>query len=298
MMSNIIELSDLYHSYGKNEALSGTTFSVPEGSVTGLLGPNGSGKTTALHILIGILRRSAGKVSVFGMDPDTHAVSIRSRVGFVPEDPHGEPKFTVVRQLNFVKAFYPSWDDVLCTRMLEQLDLDSAKQVSNLSRGERSKLALIGALSPKPELLILDDPTLGLDPLARREFIEGMLGVLADEGRTVFFSTHHMQDIEKVADRVIMIDNGKTILENDLETIRNEWRCYRLTFEGNEAPADMNAPGMFRWIPEGRTGRMVFSAFTQESVSAIEKQASSVEILPFDLEDIFIEKASHSKRGR
>ncbi|HPQ39285.1 MAG TPA: ABC transporter ATP-binding protein [bacterium] len=298
MTERVIQAVNLRHAYGKTEALRGASFSVPEGSVTGLLGPNGSGKTTAIHILIGILRRTAGDVSVLGMDPEAGAVAIRRRLGFVPEDPHGEPRFTVAKQLRFLKAFYPSWDDALEARMLDQLDLDPAKKVPGLSRGERSKLALVGALAHRPELLILDDPTLGLDPMARREFIEGMIAVLADEGKTVFFSTHHMQDIEKVADRVIMLNHGETILENDLEVIRDTWRCFQLTFEDGSAPATVSVPGMFRWEPEGRTGRLVFENYTPDAMKIMEEIASSVDAVPFDLEDIFVENASRGRRRR
>lgn len=298
MTEQVIQVRNLRHAYGKTEALRGASFRVPEGSVTGLLGPNGSGKTTAIHILIGILRRTAGDVSVLGMDPETGAVSIRRRLGFVPEDPHGEPRFTVTKQLRFLKAFYPSWDDGLEARMLEQLDLDPSKKVTNLSRGERSKLALVGALAHRPELLILDDPTLGLDPMARREFIEGMITVLADEGKTVFFSTHHMQDIEKVADRVVMLNHGETILENNLETIRDEWRCFQLTFDADDAPETLNIPGMFRWDAEGRTGRLVFAEYTPDAMKIMESMAAAVHPVPFDLEDIFVENASRGRRRR
>ncbi|MBN1296410.1 ABC transporter ATP-binding protein [bacterium] len=294
-MNAIISVSNLIHQFGRTIALNGAGFSVPGGSVTGLLGPNGSGKTTAIHILIGILRRTGGAVTVLGMDPDREAVAIRRRVGFVPEDPHGEPLFTVRRQLAFQRAFYPAWDRDLEERMVMQLDLDTRKPVKNLSRGERAKLALVGALSPRPELLILDDPTLGLDPVARREFIEGMVAVLAEEGRTVFFSTHHMQDIERVADRVVMLNHGRTILEGELETIRQAWRSFRLVFPG-AAPVDLTVPGMFRWIPEGRTGRIIFSAYSEESRGILEGNSVTMESLPFDLEEIFVENAGAGKR--
>lgn len=298
MTDHAIRVDSLHHQYGKADALSGATFSVPRGSVTGLLGPNGAGKTTALHILIGILRRSSGNVSVLGMDPERDAVAIRSRLGFVPEDPHGEPLYTVEGQLSFLKAFYPRWDDQLEQQMLEQLDLDPGKKVKSLSRGERSKLALVGALSHRPELLILDDPTLGLDPMARREFIEGMITVLAEEGRTVFFSTHHMQDIEKVADRVVMLNKGRTIFEDELDTIRSNWRSYRLTFEGANAPSELAVPGLMRWIPEGRAGRAVFDKYSSESMPIMMEIASEIDALPFDLEDIFVESAARERDMR
>jgi ABC-2 type transport system ATP-binding protein len=297
MNNHAIEVSDLIRRFGKTEALNGLSFEVPEGSVTGLLGPNGAGKSTTIHILIGILRRHSGRVSVLGFDPAKNDVEIRIRTGFVPEDPHHEPKFTVRQNLDFLKAFRPGWDDNLEKSLLERFELDPCKPAPSLSRGQRAKLALIGALAFHPELLILDDPTSGLDPLARREFIEGIVSVLGEEGRTVFFSTHHIDDIERVADRIVMIHDGRDMYCDTLEAIHAKWRLVRISFQSWEAPGDLKLPGIRSWAPDGRAGRAVFDHFSTESETALKSLGVTWEMPSFSLEDIYIELARRRKPG-
>ncbi len=152
MNANAIHVRGLIRRFGKNAALDGLDFDVPTGSVTGLLGPNGAGKSTTIHILMGMLRRHGGDVSVLGFDPAGQDVAIRTRTGFVPEDPRGEPRYTVRQNLDFLKAFRPGWDVALEKDLLRRFELDPAKSAASLSRGQRAKLALTGALAFRPEL--------------------------------------------------------------------------------------------------------------------------------------------------
>ncbi len=296
-MKTAIRVNGLERSFGKNSVLNGLSFDVPTGSVTGLLGPNGAGKSTTIHILMGLLRRHGGDVSVLGHDPAVNDVAIRQRTGFVPEDPRGEPLYSVRQNLDFVKAFRPGWDATLENDLLKRFDLDPAKNSRTLSRGERARLGLIGALSFRPELLILDDPTSGLDPLARREFIEGIVGALADEGRTVFFSTHQVDDIERVADRIVVLHKGRNLYSAELETIHNQWRRYRIAFADSNTPDTVSLPGLRNWMPEGRSGVALFDAFTEISKHAMDKLSPRVERLPLTLEDIYVELARPQHGG-
>lgn len=291
MNTNAIHVRGLIRRFGRITALNGLDFDVPAGSVTGLLGPNGAGKSTTIHILMGMLRPHNGDVSVLGFDPMKDDVSIRSRTGFVPEDPRGEPRYTVRQNLDFLKAFRSGWDSVLEKALLERFELDTAKTCVSLSRGQRAKLALIGALAFRPELLILDDPTSGLDPLARREFIEGIVSVLADEGKTVFFSSHHVDDIERVADRIVIIHQGKCLVETDMDSIHANWRQYRLSFGEQTAPEQLTLPGLRRWSPAGRSGLAVFDGFSDASLQAMAELYAECESRPFSLEDIYVELA-------
>lgn len=291
MNANAIQVRGLIRRFGKTAALDGLDFDVPAGSVTGLLGPNGAGKSTTIHILMGLLRRHAGDVTVFGFDPAARDVRIRQRTGFVPEDPRGEPRYSVRQNLDFLKAFRPGWDTALEKDLLARFELDPSASAVSLSRGQRAKLALIGALAYRPELLILDDPTSGLDPLARREFIEGIVSVLADEGRTVFFSSHHVDDIDRVADRIVVIRNGKCLVESDLETVHAAWRLFRLSFGERPAPETLALPGLRRWSPEGRSGLAVFDGFTGTSMQALAELHVDAEPRPLSLEDIYVELA-------
>jgi ABC-2 type transport system ATP-binding protein len=292
-----ISVRSLVRKFGKITALNGMDFDVPKGSVTGLLGPNGAGKSTAIHILMGLLRRDAGDVTVMGADPVSGDVEIKKRTGFVPEDPRGEPRFTVRQNLNFLKAFRPTWDDQLEQELLKMFEMDPTKRSQTLSRGQRAKLGLIGALSFRPELLILDDPTSGLDPLARREFIEGIVSVLAEEGRTVFFSSHQVDDIERVADRIVMIYSGKNIYQSTMEELHRNWRQFRLSFKDKPAPQELVLPGLRRWESSGHAGRAVFDRYDSRSESALMETQAQVESQPFSLEDIYIELVRYRNVG-
>jgi ABC-2 type transport system ATP-binding protein len=251
---------------------------------------------------MGMLRRHSGEVMVLGFDPAVDDVAIRTRTGFVPEDPRGEPRYTVRQNLDFLKAFRPGWDVALEQDLLRRFDMDEKKSSGSLSRGQRAKLALIGALAFRPELLILDDPTSGLDPLARREFIEGIVSVLAEEGRTVFFSSHHVDDIERVADRIVIIHQGKCLVGTEMDTIHATWRLYRLSFGDSPAPASLSLPGLRRWSPDGRSGLAVFDDFSGNTAAALSAMSTESNVVcesrPFSLEDIYVELARAGSGSR
>lgn len=300
MDNDLIYVENLKRYFGPVRAVEGLNLKVPEGSITGILGPNGAGKTTTLHILTGILRRDLGKVSVFGYDPEKDPVATKSRTGFVMENPCGEPRFTIRQQLDFHKAFRPSWDNNFEKELLNLFRLREDKPNYSLSRGEQAKLALICALAFRPDLLILDDPTSGLDPLARREFIDGILRVLSDEGCTVLFSTHQVDDIERVADRIIMVDEGRDILSDSLENIRQNWRCFRLFFNRDKAPDSVNIPGIFRWEPANNEGIAIINKFSEETLTALKKLDEHTVQADYSLEDIYLEivKNLYSGEGK
>jgi len=295
MTNPIIKVTELKRHFGKTIALDGLNFEVPPGSVTGLLGPNGAGKSTTIQILIGMLRRHGGNVQVLGQDPEHQEVSIREKTGFVPEDPHFEPRFSVRECLDFVKSFRPGWDQSLEQDLLSSLDLNVSKKVRSLSRGQRAKLALISALSFKPELLILDDPTSGLDPLARREFNQGIVEVLASEGKTVFYSSHQVDEIERVADRIIMVKEGRLLFAGEIDKIRKSWRLIRLSFPHGEAPGSLQLPGIRNWNPEGRSGLVLFNNFNENSKQKLADLDCQQELLPLSLEDIYVDLARHGE---
>jgi len=175
--------------------------------------------------------------------------------------------------------------------------MDPSKSTRSLSRGQRAKLGLIGALSYRPELLILDDPTSGLDPLARREFIEGIVSVLAEEGRTVFFSSHQVDDIERVADRIVMIHSGRCLYTDTIEEIHRKWRLLRLSFGEQPAPDQLAAPGLRRWESDGRSGVAVFDNYSEADAAAIEQAGATAEKQSFTLEDIYVELARYGNSG-
>ena len=288
-MEHSISIRNLNRRFGSIQAVNGLDLDVPRGSITGLLGPNGAGKTTTLHIIIGILRRHSGEVSVMGMDPDRQPVAIRTHTGFVMESPRAEPRFTVRRHLSFHRSFRPTWDDNLANDLVSRFRLHPKKPCHALSRGEQAKLALVCALAFRPRLLVLDDPTSGLDPLARHEFIDGILQVIAQEGRTVLFSTHVVDDIERVADRVIMMDSGKHLLADDLEHLHASMRAFRLSFQDKPAPTSLDVPGLLRWQPEGRAGLAIIADYSEACQAALDKTHALLEPMDLSLEDIYLE---------
>lgn len=207
-----IEIRGLVKDYGHGDGVHGLDLSIPEGASFGLLGPNGAGKSTTIKVLMGLTPPTSGAVRVLGHDVRRDAHAIRLRVGYVPERHHIYPWMTIAEVLWFTRSFYPFWDDALCDSMLRDYGLDPRKKVKQLSHGMTTKLALILALCHDPDLLILDEPTTGLDPLIREEFLEGVNRLIGIRPRTVLFSSHIMSDIEKVADTIGIINEGRLLV--------------------------------------------------------------------------------------
>lgn len=223
MLDNAIRVESLAKRFRKIVALDDVSLTVPSGCICGLVGPNGAGKTTTIRILLDLLRRDAGTVRVLGLDPARNAFEILSRVGYVPEKHHIYGWMRVQDVLEFAAGVYPKWDWDQCKQVNDILDLPTDRKVKELSRGELAKLALLVALGHKPELLILDEPTSGLDPLIRREFLTAIVGLLKDANRTVFFSTHILSDVERVADRVIVMSEGRVVADDTLDALRGRF---------------------------------------------------------------------------
>ena len=199
--------------YPGGDGVKGLDLEVPCGCKFGLLGPNGAGKSTTIKMLMGLIAPTSGDAAVLGAGIGTDAVAIRARVGYVPERHYIYQWMTVDEVIWFTRSFYPNWNDTFCDELIEQYGLDTRKKVKQLSHGMVTKLALTLALSHEPELLLLDEPTTGLDPLIREEFLEGILHPLLEQSsRTVFFSSHIMSDVEKVSDTIGIINEGRLLI--------------------------------------------------------------------------------------
>jgi ABC-2 type transport system ATP-binding protein len=216
----VIQFSNLSCRFGQKTALDDVTLSLARGVVYGLVGANGAGKTTIIRHILGLLRAQQGTVRVFGMDPVAEPVAVLSRVGYLSEE-NDLPAWMHVHELiRYTRAFYPTWDDTYAEELRLAFGLDPAAQVRHLSKGQKARAGLITALAYRPELLVLDEPSSGLDPVVRRDILAAVLRTIAHEGRTVFFSSHLLDEVEQVADHVIMISEGRIILSAPLGEIR------------------------------------------------------------------------------
>lgn len=219
-MTSVIGVSGLSRRFGARIALDGVDFVVKRGSVHGLVGANGAGKTTLIRHLLGLLRAEAGTVRVFGLDPVADPVSVLSRIGYLSEENDLPAWMTVDELLRYSRAFYPAWDVRYAEDLRETFGLAPGAKIGSLSKGQKARAGLVAALAHRPELLLLDEPSSGLDPIVRRDILEAILKTIAHEGRTVLFSSHLLDEVERVADDVTMINRGRIVLSAPLDEIR------------------------------------------------------------------------------
>jgi ABC-2 type transport system ATP-binding protein len=214
---------DLGKRFGRRWALSGCTLEVPTGHVAGLVGPNGAGKTTLLHLAVGLTEPSAGSIAVFGQEVDATPTQL-ARVGFVAQDTPLYPSLSVADHLRLGAALNPGWDPALASDRIERLGLDHRQRAGTLSGGERAQLALTLAIAKRPELLVLDEPVAGLDPLARREFLQGLMEFTAEHTVSVVLSSHLVADLERVCDYLILVVEGRVQLSGEVDELLDTHR--------------------------------------------------------------------------
>jgi ABC-2 type transport system ATP-binding protein len=227
----VISITALSRLFGTKQALDDISLFVPRGSVFGLVGENGAGKTTLIKHILGLLKAQTGSVRVFDLDPIADPVNVLSRIGYLSEQRDLPGWMRVDELLNYTRAFYPSWDANYAEELRTQFGLDPAARVKNLSQGQQAKAGLTLALAFRPELLLLDEPSSGLDPIVRRDILEAIIRTVAEEGRTVFFSSHLLDEIERMSDQISMIRNGRIVLTGRLDDIKQTHRHVRLRFQ-------------------------------------------------------------------
>ena len=227
-----IQVKDLVVNYGRKRAVDGLSMTVPRGSVYGFLGPNGAGKTSTIKTLMGFRKPNGGGAKVLEYDVVDESLEVRARVGFASEVNSLYEGMTVPRICRLCRDLSREWDQNLVDRYIGVFGLPANAKIRKLSKGQKAQLQLCLALGSNPELLILDEPTSGLDPVARRAFLKVLVGEVAAEGRTVFFSTHLLSDIEAVADTVGIIKGGKLLVSGDLDEMRVSHRIFRIVYAG------------------------------------------------------------------
>jgi len=288
-----IETRDLRKRFGDRDAVTGLTLAVPRGSICGFLGPNGAGKTTTLKMLMGMTRPTSGEGRVLGKDVADAAqcVEVRRRAGFVGEDKRFPWSITVGELLRFTSAFYPRWRADLCERYLRAFALSPRASAGRLSAGMRSRLALLLALSRGAELLLLDEPTEGLDPEAIESALQALVSLVAEQGTTVFFASHQLAHVEQIADHVCIVDRGRALVNDSLDSLLASHRRVLIVF-GGEAPKDA-FEGARR---DGRTLSLLASGDVLGIVARAKAlNARSVDVQPATLKEIFLESAKGAR---
>ncbi|MGI4789943.1 MAG: ABC transporter ATP-binding protein [Janthinobacterium lividum] len=292
MSENVIETRGLTRYFGKRCVVDALDLTVPRGCIFGFLGRNGAGKSTTIRMLLGLIAPTRGSASVLGHDSRALTPEVRARIGYLAEGHHVYGWMSVADCGHFQSAFYPNWNDRVFQSVLSHFGLKSTARAGDLSRGERAGLCLALTLAPQPELLILDDPALGLDPVARRGLLQSMIYLTRKADQTVFFSSHLLSDVERVADRIAVLDGSLLRADCSLETFRARVRQFVLTFPGTP-PALPPLPGLLQTSHAGRevTLTLTCDADTERRLAAL--GASQIEAAPLGLEDAFVSYLSN-----
>ncbi len=289
MAEYAIETQGLTKRYTRRkEAVKSLDMQVPKGSVYVFLGRNGAGKTTTIRMLMGLLQKTSGKAAVFGMDPDRDPVQIKKRVGYVADNQKMYDWMPIQETVNFRRSFYPTWSDSLAEDLLTRFELPRTARVKDLSRGMNGKLALLLALAHQPELLILDDPTSGLDPVVRREFLQGIIETIHQEAKTVFFSTHIITEAEQIADYVGILEEGRLLLSEPLDKLKDSVKQIRVIFE-DRIPGEISFPELLKKKTFGHELVITVKDYTPDVLRKLSGfNPKSAEVLDLTLEDIFV----------
>ncbi len=289
----MITITDLHKRFRKTEAVAGLSLVVPEGQVTAFLGPNGAGKSTTIKCLLNLHRPDKGTIEVLGGDSRKLGPAQFTQIGYVSENMELPLWMTVKQFFDYCRPLYPNWDAGFEKQLMMQFDLPTGAKLKDLSRGMRMKAALLSSLVYRPKLVVLDEPFSGLDPLVRDEFIRGLLELTEQEGWTVFVSSHDIEEVQRLADRVAIINRGKLALDETSDSLQARFRAIEVVLP-DEVKAPMNLPS--DWLDAeqaGRTLRFTASRFANEEALAAALRgtiptATHHEVRAMSLREIFV----------
>jgi ABC-2 type transport system ATP-binding protein len=293
MKNMAIELDGVCKTYQFFD-LANIRLQLPYGTIMGLIGANGAGKSTTTRILMGLVHQDSGDVRVLGHRMPDEQVAAKWNIGFASEDMRLYDSLTLGWHMNFVRSIYPNWDAPYAELLLKRFGLRPEQKIKGLSHGQRVKATLLLILARRPQLLVLDEPTTGLDPVARHEILRELTDVMADEDRSILFSSHNTQDVEQISDRITFIDRGRIIDSMDKEAYLDRWRRLRL-----EVPAGIALPALPGVIGIRQTGRLavaIANAFVPDLANAYETSGARVHSVEnMTLEEIFVANVEHSR---
>jgi ABC-2 type transport system ATP-binding protein len=293
MTDPAIELSGVEKKY-RFFSLDNIHLKVPEGQIMGLIGPNGAGKSTTIRIIMGLVHQDRGEVRVLGHRMPAEQVAAKWDIGFASEDMRLYEWMTLDWHMSFIQSIYPNWDAAYAQTLLKRFGLRAEQKIKGLSHGQRVKATLLLVLARRPKLLVLDEPTTGLDPVARHEVLRELTSIMADEGRSILFSSHNTQDVEQISDQITFIDRGRIIDSMDKETYLDRWRRLRLEVpHGVDLPA---LPGIIGIRQEGRLAIATANRFVPDLANAYESTGARIQCIEnMTLEEIFVANVEHSR---
>ena len=288
-----IEMSGVGKTY-RFFSLDNIHLKLPEGQIMGLIGPNGAGKSTTIRILLGLVHQDSGEVRVLGRRMPAEQVAAKWDIGFASEDMRLYESMTMGWHIGFIRRIYPNWDSAYAQLLLKRFGLRAEQKIKGLSHGQRLKAALLLVLARKPKLLVLDEPTTGLDPVARHEILRELTAVMAEDGRSILFSSHNTHDVEQISDQITFIDRGRIIDSMDKETYLERWRRLRLEVpHGVELPV---LPGIINVRQDGHFAIATANAFVPDLASEYESRGARVQrVESMTLEEIFVANVEHSR---
>jgi len=288
---NIIETNHLSRRFRHTEAVHDLTFAVPEGSICALLGPNGAGKTTTIRLLMNLLEPTGGSSRVLGVDSRRLGERELAQIGYVSENQQMPLWMTVRQLLDYCRPFYPTWDVALEKKLLAQFDLPPERRLKQLSRGMLMKASLLSSLAYRPKLLVLDEPFSGLDPLVRDDFVRGVLDASGLGEWTVLISSHDIDEVERLADRVALLEAGRLSFGESTEELLGRFRRIEVTFSGS-APRDFSpAAGWLEWETDGSLLRFIDSRYERAATEQACRERfpeAAVRAHPMTLREIFV----------
>lgn len=285
----VISAKQVCRRFGDKEVLRGVDLTIPRGSVVGLLGKNAAGKSTFIKCLLGLLRIDAGTMRVFNDDSWSLTAASKARLGYVPQEISLYSWMRVSQIIQYTAAFYPRWNWEFANHLVRQWELPPNDRVGPLSAGQIQKLALVLALGHEPELLVLDEPVAALDPVARRDFLRTLLDIAQSENRTVLFSTHITTDLERVADRVAILRDGRIVFCDELDVLKDSVKRLRIR-ASEDLPASFAVRGALRMEVEGRNAIVAVANAGNGLIDELRRTwNATVEVEDLSLEDIFLE---------
>lgn len=294
-MTQVIQLSGVSKTYS-HFGLSNINLVLEPGQIMGFIGPNGAGKSTTMRIIMGLIKADQGEVRVLGRDMPREQALAKWNIGFASEDMRLYQAKTLRWHMDFCRSIYADWDEDYATELIKQFDLRRSQVMKGFSHGQRVKAGLLLVLARRPKLLLLDEPTTGLDPVARTEVLDELLEVLRDDDRSILFSSHNTKDVEQLSDEITFVDRGKVIASENKESYVDKWRRIRLTVPEGKALPQLN--GVVASRHRGQLATLTTSRFEEKTTSAIEAAGAIVQSVErLNLEEIFVAEVKASRQG-